>query len=77
MISTAEVLSKVVPLDILKDMPRPFVLRLRDIRQRQLEARNKAEERQMTNISNNTNNKSPVMPNISREDMEEFMEEAL
>lgn len=58
-------------------MPRPFVLRLRDIRQRQLEARNKAEERQMTNISNNTNNQSPVMPNISREDMEEFMEEAL
>jgi hypothetical protein len=55
-------------------MPRPFVLRLRDIRQRQLEARNKAEERQMTNISNN---QSPVMPNISREDMEEFMEEAL
>lgn len=31
----------------------------------------------MTNISNNTNNQSPAMPNISREDMEEFMEEAL
>ena len=72
---TSEVLSKVVPLELLKDMPRPFVLRLREIREKQLEARRKAEENRMQSIPNNSG--SPIFPNISREDMEEFMEEAL
>jgi len=73
---TSEVLSKVVPLSLLKDMPRPFVLRLREIREKQLEARRKAEENSMQSMPNN-NSGSPIFPNISREDMEEFMEEAL
>jgi hypothetical protein len=72
---TSEVLSKVVPLELLKDMPRPFVLRLREIREKQLEARRKAEENHMQSIPNNSG--SPIFPNITREDMEEFMEEAL
>lgn len=74
---TSEVLSKVIPLDILKDMPRPFVLRLREIREKQLEARRKAEENNMQSMPNNNNSGSPIFPNISREEMEEFMEEAL
>ena len=73
---TSEVLSKVVPLSLLKDMPRPFVMRLREIREKQLEARRKAEENNMqSNIPNNSG--SPIFPNISREEMEEFMEETL
>ena len=73
---TSEVLSKVVPLSLLKDMPRPFVLRLREIREKQLEARRKAEENNMQSMPSN-NSGSPIFPNISREEMEEFMEEAL
>lgn len=74
---TSEVLSKVVPLSLLKDMPRPFVIRLREIREKQLEARRKAEENSMRSMPNNNDSGSPIFPNISREEMEEFMEEAL
>lgn len=62
-------------------MPRPFVLRLREIREKQLELRRKAEQAQMNenmNQNNNNNNPNPgnILPGLSREALEEFMEEA-
>lgn len=60
-------------------MPRPFVLRLREIREKQLELRRKAEQAQMNeNMNQNNNNPNPgnILPGLSREALEEFMEEA-
>lgn len=69
-------------MEILKDLPRPFVLRLRDIRQKQLETRKQAEEQQMlsnnrlNNNSGGNNNMNPgnILPGLSEEALQEFME---
>lgn len=67
-------------MQMLADMPRPFVLRLREIRNKQLEAQN-AHMRSDQNLNpqgemnNNMMNNPLPGANISREAIEEFMEE--
>lgn len=39
--------NKIIPLNMLAQLPRPFVHRLRDIRIKQLEEQNKEQERMM------------------------------
>ncbi len=41
------IFNKIIPLDMLAQLPRPFVHRLRDIRIKQLEEQNKEQERMM------------------------------
>lgn len=61
--------NKIIPFDILVQMPRPFVHRLRDIRIKQLEEANKqqAQHMQMINNSSNKGNtkKPPFPPNFN------------
>ena len=41
------IFNKIIPLDMLAQLPRPFVHRLRDIRIKQLEEQNKEQEKMM------------------------------
>ena len=60
MIHTGLLLGKIIPIDILMQMPRPFVHRLRDIRIKMLEDANKEREQQTKQNSNNAG--IPQMP---------------
>lgn len=64
-------------MEVLKDMPRPMVLRLREIRAKQLEARNK-EAMENQNAQQQQSGGPPQTPpmDISEEAIEEFMEDA-
>jgi hypothetical protein len=65
-------------MEVLKDMPRPMVLRLREIRAKQLEARNK-EAMENHNVQQQQSGGPPQqLPpmDISEEAIEEFMEDA-
>lgn len=44
---------KIIPMNMLAQMPLPFVHRLRDIRIKQLEAANKQQEEQMQRMQQN------------------------
>lgn len=50
-------LSKYIPMQMIAQMPRPFVYRLRDMRTRQIEKENKLRQQQMgiNDFTNNTN----------------------
>ena len=54
MIELGLLLGKMVPIDVLMRLPRPFVHRLRDLRIKQLEDANKERERQSKNSGKNT-----------------------
>lgn len=49
-----QLLGKIVPIDMLAQMPLHFVRRLRDIRLKQIEEANKEQEQHMKKIQNNT-----------------------
>lgn len=63
---------------MLANMPRPFVLRLREIRNKQLEAQNaklNSDQPHSQGEMNNNMMNNPLPGVISREAIDEFMEE--
>lgn len=76
----AELFGKLIPFETLAQMPLPFVHRLRDIRLKQLEERNKQREE----IANRNNPQlkpgQPIQPTnplvgVTDSDLEEFADE--
>ena len=54
---------KIIPMDLLAQMPLPFVRRLRDIRIKQIEEANKQQEAQMRQYQTpSRNSMSPAVP---------------
>lgn len=65
-------------MQMLANMPRPFVLRLREIRNKQLEAQNaklNSDQPYSQGEMNNNMMNNPLPGVISREAIDEFMEE--
>lgn len=76
-----QLFNKVIPLEMLAQLPRPFVHRLRDIRIKQLEKQQKEQEsmmRQQEQARNNlaaANNRVASSPSFAGAALEDFIDE--
>ena len=57
--------NKIIPMDMLARLPRPFVHRLRDIRIKQLEDQNREQERMMKQQEQKMGNARNALPAVS------------
>lgn len=73
------IFNKIIPMDMLVQLPRPFVHRLRDIRIKQLEEQQKEQERMMKEQERAQNRAMPVpnvpRPSIGGASLEDFIDE--
>ena len=75
------IFNKIIPMDMLVQLPRPFVHRLRDIRIKQLEEQHREQERMMKGQEQNMHNiansvqRPPSKPSIGGASFEDIIDE--